>query len=146
MKTMTNEEFAKAVLGVGNPQKPFKPKATYIPAGDCIEFVWSPDDYRAHRIDGLVTVYHSRKTNLVVGGLIKGVRAFCRKMLAKCPGFRVSIEVKPVKLEYIFLAQLWTEPRRPNDETITKTYEELISAAARQKVDVDIGDVCQTAG
>jgi hypothetical protein len=91
-------------------------------------------------------VYYSRKTNLVVGGLIKGVRAFCRRMLEKCPGFRVSIEVKPVKLEYIFLAQLWTEPRSPNDETITKTYEELISAAEQQKVDVDIGDVCQTAG
>jgi len=146
MKPMTNDKFAEAVSKIGAPQKPYKPSAVYIPAGDCIEFTWAPDDYRAHRIDGLVTVYYSRNTNLVVGGLIKGVRAFCRKMSEKFPGFRLSIEVRPVNLTYIFLAQLWTEPRKPGGENIVKVYEELIAAAEQKKVDVDIGDACQTAG
>jgi hypothetical protein len=146
VKAITNEEFAKAVLGMRDPQRPFKPGATYIPAGDCIEFAWAPDNYRAHRIDGLVTVYYSRNTNRVVGGLIKGVHAFCRKMHEKFPGFRLSIEVRPVQLEYIFLAQLWTEPLKPGNEELVRIYKELISVAKQQKVDVDIGDVCQATG
>jgi hypothetical protein len=146
MNAMTNDAFAEAVLKMSKPQRPFEPAATYIPAGDCIEFVWAPDDYRALRLDGLVTVYYSRKTNQVVGGLIKGVRAFCEKIKEKCPGFRLSIAVKPTSLEYIFLAQMWTEPPTPKDETITRTYEELIAAAKQQPVNVDIGDVCQATG
>jgi hypothetical protein len=74
MKALTKDEFARAVLGLPGPQVPFQPEAVYIPEGDCIEFVVAPDDHFARRIDGLVTVYYSRKTGNIVGALIKGVK------------------------------------------------------------------------
>lgn len=144
MKAMTNEKFAKAVMGMANGRRPFEPHVTYIREGDCIEFVIAPDDYYAHRIDGLVTVYYSRKTNNVVGSLIKGVNGFCKKMLGRFPGFRISIEGCTVKLEHIFLAQLWTKLPSSTDVAVTRTYRELIQAAEDQDLTVDIDEQCLT--
>jgi len=142
MKAMTNKEFAEAVMGMADVQQPFQPHATYIREGDCIEFVIAPDDYVAHRIDGLVTVYYSRETGNVVGSLIKGVGEFCRKMLSQFPGFRILIEGCAVKLEHIFLAQLWTQPPSSPDVALTRTYRELIQAAEDQDIAVEIDKLC----
>ena len=144
MKAMTNDEFADAVLGLKNLQQPFEPHATYIREGDCIEFVIAPDNYYAHRIDGLVTVYYSRETGSIVGSLIKGVSSFCRKILAKFPGYRISIQGSTVKLEHIFLAQLWSEPPNESNVAVTRTYQELIQAAEERDLTVDMDDVCLT--
>lgn len=141
MKPMTNDEFAQAVLRMASPERPFKPSATYIRDGDCIEFVIAPDDYVARRLDGLVTVYYSRKTGGVVGSLIKGVSGFCRKMLKRYPGFRIAIEGRTVKLEHIFLAQLWAEPPKAEDLAVVRTYRELIAFAEEQGFVVEI-DSC----
>ena len=144
MKAMSNERFAEAVLGMERSRKSFKPSATYIPEGDCIEFMFAPDNYRAHRIDGLVTVYYSRKTDRVIGGLIKGVRAFCKKMEGKYPGFRMSIEVRPVRVDYFFLAQLWTQPSESTGTEFVRAYRELLQMTNEQPLEVDAGDLCQT--
>lgn len=143
MKELTNDEFAQAVMRLAKPQRPFKPSATYIREGDCIEFVIAPDDYRAHRIDGLVTVYYSRRSGAVVGSLIKGVSEFCRRVLARFPGFGIAIQGRTVQLEHLFLAQLWSEPPNP-EEIVVRTYRELIAAAEQEKVAVDIDDLCLT--
>jgi hypothetical protein len=143
MKAMTNDQFAEAVLRMADSQEPFKPSATYIPEGDCIEFLVAPDNYRARRIDGLVTVYYSRKTNRVIGGLIKGVHAFCKKMEKKCPGFRLSIAVRPVRVDYFFLAQLWTQPRSEGGSEFVRAYQELLQMPNVPTLEVDAGDLCQ---
>jgi hypothetical protein len=130
MKPMTNDEYADAVLREGQLPPPFRPTVTYVPEGDCIEFVVSDNDYHAERIDGLVTVYRDEQTGEIVGSLIKGVRRFVEKVLQRCPGFKIEIEDQRVKLEHIFLAQLWSEPRRRED-MLVRTYRKLIEVAER---------------
>ena len=143
MKGMANNQFAKAIMSLERPKGPFKPRATYIPEGDCIEFVVSPDDYYGVRLDGLVTVYYSRKTNKVIGALIKGVRGFCKKIGKKFPGFQFTVEVRPLKIEYLFLAQAWTEPPSPKDVEVRRSYDELIKVSEKENMSIDIGDVCR---
>ena len=138
MTAMTNDEYADAVMRMAEPVSPFVPTATYIPEGDCVEFVAAPDDYRAHRIDGLVTVYYSRKTNQIIGSLIKGIHAFCQKVLEKCPGFKIALESGPVKLEHIFLAKLWTQPN-PQEVIVVRAYKELIEVAEENDIQFEIG-------
>ena len=77
MTITSNEEFAKRVMLMAEPAKPFKSTATYDPDGDCIEFVASADPFYAERVDDLVSVYYSQVTGQVVGSLIKGVSKFC---------------------------------------------------------------------
>jgi len=140
MKAMTNDEFAEAVLHKAEPATPFKPQVTYIPEGDCLEFVASNDDYYAERIDGLVTVYYSRETNEVMGSLIKGVRQLCAGIAERCPGFAIEIEAGKVKLGHLFLAHLWTRPRNP-DDILVKTYRKLIQIAEESDV---AAELCST--
>ena len=125
MKAMTNDEFAEAVAQMAEPGAPFEPKATYIPEGDCLEFLASDDDYYAERVDGLLTVFYSRKTKEIIGSLIKGVKGFIAE---RCPGLMIEIEAGPVKLSHLFLAQLWSEQREPNS-LIVRTYRRLIEVA-----------------
>ena len=135
MSAMSNEDYADAVLRMGQQASAFSPMATYIPEGDCIEFIISPDDYYAQRIDGLVTVYYSRKTKQLAGSLIKGVQRFCQEILSKYPGFKIELESGCVKLEHIFLAHLWQEAR---ETMIVRTYRELIHAAEQGDVHVEM--------
>ena len=137
MKQMSNEEFANAVMGMADFEEPFRAHATYIPEGDCIEFVASNDDYYAERIDGLVTVYYSRETGEIIGSLIKGVHAFCANILEQFPGFKIEIEAGRVKLEHLFRAQLWREQREEND-VLVRTYRKLIEVAEETGVDAEL--------
>ncbi len=140
MKTMDNSQFAEAVLKMVDFDDEFTPIATYIREGDCIEFIMAQDDYYAQRLDGLVTIYYSRETGNIVGSLIKGVKAICKKIMTNNPGFRITIEGKSVKLEYLFLAMLWSDP---NITSIAhRTYKELIDAAEQGETSVDLDDIC----
>ena len=138
MKTMNKKDFAEAVIRSGNAGRAFKPMATYIPEGDCIEAVITPDDYHARRLDGLVTVYYSRRTGQIAGAMIKGVLAFCRKMAEKHPGFKIELEGGAVKLEYIFLLRLWSEPRTLADVAVVRTYRDLIQAVEEESLEADL--------
>jgi hypothetical protein len=70
MTALTNEAFAARVLEVaGQPPPRFTPTAYYDPDGDCIEFLASPDNFYAERVDDLVTVYYSEETGAVIGSL-----------------------------------------------------------------------------
>ena len=50
---MTNEEFAAKVLELAAPGEGFRPSAYYDPDGDCIEFLASPHNFYAERVDDL---------------------------------------------------------------------------------------------
>lgn len=81
MKALTNSEYADAVLKMAAAAKEFEAQVFYDRDGDCVEFVAAPDSYYAERIDDLVTVYYSRDTGEIIGSLLKGVTAFCKRTL-----------------------------------------------------------------
>jgi len=137
MKALNNAEFAQAVMNMTPATIQFEPTATYDPDGDCIEFVAKPDDFYAERIDDLVTVYYSRKNGKVIGSLIKGVRTFCKRMVEKYPGFKIEIHGKRVRLEHLFLAQIWSTELEPNDVK-TMVYENLIKAAKEADLETEL--------
>jgi hypothetical protein len=136
MKAETNADFAKRMMLLARPAEDFRPTATYDRDGDCIEFLAKPDAFFAERIDDLVTVYYSQETNEVIGSLIKGVSAFCRRMLTAMPGFTIVIQDGRVRLEHIFLARLWSLPRDPHD-LVTLTYRKLIEVAEAANVEIE---------
>jgi hypothetical protein len=138
MSALTNEAFAARVLEVaGEPPARFTPTAYYDLDGDCIEFLASPDNFYAERVDDLVTVYYSEETGEIIGSLLKGVNPLCKKLLERLPGFRIEIYHDRVKLVHIFLAKLWTSEVNPN-ELATLTYQKLIDVASQSGVEVDL--------
>jgi hypothetical protein len=138
MTITSNEEFAKRVMLLAEPEEPFKPVATYDPDGDCIEFLASPDPFYAERVDDLVTVYYSQVTDQVIGSLIKGVSKFCASVLQTLPGFQIEIGDRRVKLRHIFLARLWSSRLAPRDIP-TLAYKKLIAISQDTEVE---GDLC----
>jgi hypothetical protein len=128
MKAVTNVDFAAVVLGAAKPAKPFRPVARYDPDGDCLEVFLANDPFYAQRLDDLVTVYRSEKTDQVVGSLVKGVRKLCREMKEKCPGFSIEIEAEKVKVEHIFLIAQWNS-KSAGKPLVRKMYRELLEKA-----------------
>lgn len=139
MKAISSSEFGKYVMGIAKPDKPFKPMASYDPDGDCIEFLIKPDSFYAERIDDLVTVYYSHKTNEIIGSLIKGVSEFCEKMVNQCPGFAIEIRDGRVLLAHLFRAQLWSRPLK-DDKIMVLTYQKLIECAEKTKVTAQVSN------
>jgi len=134
---MSNSEFAEKVTGLATPAEQFEPVATYDPDGDCIEFFAKAGLFYGERIDDRVTVYYSRETNEIVGSLIKGVRNLCDRLLERFPGFTIEIEHGCVRLEHIFLAQLWSQPR-DCDDMLVMTYKKLIKVAEETGVEAQM--------
>ena len=138
MTAMPNDEFARRAMELAGPTESFQPSADYDPDGDCVEFVFQPDPFRAERVDDLVTVYYSQETGDVIGSLIKDVSGFCRRVLETHPGFRIVIDDGRVKLEHIFVAQLMTKQDIAPDDLASVTYRKLIDAAEQSDLEVDL--------
>ncbi|MBN1908808.1 MAG: hypothetical protein JW818_03635 [Pirellulales bacterium] len=132
-----NDSFAKDLLARVPDSLPPMPMVLQNPDGDCIEILLSRDNYRAKRLDSLVTIYVHRETDELVGVLIKGIRGFIRKMLEKFPGFRVEIQHGKVKLEYLFTASLWSHESVESQELVMPTYETLRRVAEQEGLEVD---------
>jgi hypothetical protein len=137
MNALTNDEFAARVLELATPAPLFAPAAYYDPDGDCIEFLAAQDNFRAERVDDLVTVYFSEDTGEIVGSLLKGVDALCKNLLQRLPGFKIEIKLGKVKLVHIFQAKLWASEAEP-DDLATITYRKLIDVARQTGVDVEL--------
>ena len=105
--------------------------------GDCIEVLLSCDNYRAERLDSLVTVYVSRENGELVGALVKGVRSFIRKMVERIPGFKIEIMDGKVKLEYLFTAGLWSHDT-PGNRVLVQTYQKLRQMAEDAHLEVEL--------
>lgn len=139
MTVTSNSDFAKRMMLLTRPATQFTPTAVYDPDSDCIEFLYRPDPFYAERVDDLVTVYYSQETGEVVGSLLKGVRKFCKDMLAAMPGFKVEIHDGPVCLRHIFLARLWSSTKQDPDGLVTLTYRKLIEVSEDTHID---GELC----
>jgi hypothetical protein len=143
MTTISNEEFAKHMMLLAQPASEFKPMASYDADGDCIEFLAKPDPFYAERVDDLVTVYYSQKNGEVIGSLIKGVSKLRAMLEQRLPGFLVTIEDGPVRLEHLFLAGLWLRGAQP--QTLQGiAYKKLAEIAERTSVEVP-AEVCGVA-
>jgi hypothetical protein len=137
MTPMSASDFADRMMHLARPDEKFEPSATYDKDGDCIEFLVSADSFYADRIDDLVTAYYSQDTGEIIGSLIKGVSAFCKKMTETMPGFAIEIKDRKIQLVHIFRARLRTSQ---NDATgiRTLTYQMLIQAAEESDLETEM--------
>ena len=130
------DEFMAEMQSRFGPPQSFKPTATYIRSGDCIEFVARPGRYRAQKLDDLVTVYISEEDDEIVGSLIEGVQALCRQLAEKLPGFKINLTDGRVRLEHLFLAHVWSEPVA--NKIAEHIYQKLIEAAEETEVEAQV--------
>lgn len=134
-------EFSRQVLAGVKSGAKFRPQAVYDRDGDCIEFLVSNESFYAERIDTLVTVYRSQRTDEIVGSLIKGVSKILRKFLRRAPGFEIEIRDGRVRLEHVFNAYLWSSP--PPGRVVRLTYEKLREEAEANDIEVSLGKLAK---
>jgi len=138
MKPLSNDQFAKEVMKFARPERPFNPQVHYDPDGDCVEFFAEPDDFYAERIDDVVTVYYSRKTNALVGSMVKGVSKFYKTVLNKCPGLVIEIHDGRIQLSQVFRAYLWTQLPHSKDEIRRRVYKKIIECADQIQAEAEL--------
>lgn len=137
MRTLSNKDYAKKVFEIVEKAEPFKPEAYYDPDGNCIEFIVKPDDFYAERVDDLLTVYYSEETKEIIGCLIKGVSAFCKRLVEKLPGFAFEIEDGRVRLGLLLRARAWSELSK-DDKILVLTYKKLADSADEMNVETEL--------
>ena len=138
---LTAKEYEKYLSEGVTSAEAFRPAAFYNHDGDCIEFFFSNEPFKAERLDSLVTVYRGRDSNEVVGSLIKGVSKLVKGILKRAPGFKIEIRDGRVKLEYLIMACLWSSERDPAG-TEVKVYNTLREAAEQSDVETDARELC----
>jgi len=140
MTAIQQQDFADAVRAMVEPDSPFKPTAIYIPEGDCLEFVVSPEDYYGERVDGRITIYRGRETKEIVGVVIKGWRILCDRIAKNYFGRPAIIHGKTAKLQYMLVAHVLSLPK-PEKRTHSrpdraKLYRNLLQKAEAWNVRV----------
>jgi hypothetical protein len=138
MVAMNNDEFADALLKLRD-ELPFTPRAYHNKDGDCLEILWSNEDFVAQRIDPLVTVYYGRESNELVGCVIKGLTTRLQQYLQQSPGLIIEVNDGDLTLSQFFRAQQF----KAGDKVHALTYRKL-----RERVEslpeVPTLDVCNT--
>lgn len=130
MNAMPQDDFAKKVMEIAGKVESTGGSAYYDPDGDCIEFLSRPEEFWAERIDDLVTVYYSERSNEVIGSLIKGVSRFVKRH----PNFEILVKAGRVRLSHLFLAGLLCDEPDREIEMVTyekkqRVYGELVNRA-----------------
>ena len=115
------KEFVNGALATYGKVQSFKPCAYYEPEGDCFEFLFSNTHAYAKRLDRWVTVYYSKETDEIVGGLLKDIRGLLRKF----PGLDIDIVEGQVKIACVLRAPAWQQ----GDPIAKKTYGDVIRRA-----------------
>lgn len=54
-------------------KEPKYPLVFHNERGDCLEFILKSGDFKRVRIDDLITVFCSRDTDEIIGGIVKGI-------------------------------------------------------------------------
>jgi hypothetical protein len=130
-----NSDFAASVLALPPRSQPFKPFAIYDKDGDSLELFLSDEDYRAERVDHLITVYISQETDRIVGSLIKGVSRIEKDLQTRMPGFSISIVAGKVRIDHLFLASMWSIPDLPLAQRVI--YQRIAQEAERYAVQAE---------
>ena len=134
-----NDAFARAALaGVAQSlATPHYPAAHYNADGDCIEVLFSGDDYRAERISGWLTLLVTREDGRIVGLVIKRIREFIRGVLQKSPGFEIEINDGRVRLVYLLTAVLW-DSREHDGAVRLNIYRKLREEIETANIELDL--------
>lgn len=130
MKPISNSELARFINELPPPDQ-FRPTATFDPDGDCIEFMFHPDDFYAERIDDVVTVYYSRTSGELIGSVIKNLSALKRKHPA---AFAISVQDGKVQLKHLFVAVAALLGKFDVSNAHLLVYRKLIKAAEDNEV------------
>ena len=130
-------EFMKHVKKVCKPPEVFIPIARYSKDGDCVEFFAKDDDFRAVRIDGLLTIYRSKENGEIIGSLIKGVSHIYDNIMKTMPAFGVFIQGKKVKLSHFFFANILSKELKDDDRLIINTYMQVEELAEAHKLETE---------
>lgn len=86
-------DFKEAVESlIGEPDE-VGPYGFYNVDGDCVEFVVSPCNFYADRVDDLLTLYREFFTDREVGFVIKGIKSMLER-----PGMRIFVAARVHKL------------------------------------------------
>jgi hypothetical protein len=108
-----------------NPPTEFESSAEYFAVGDFVTYFTKPEMYYARRIDGLVTVYHSEKTDEVIGFKIKSVLEILKSMARwNVPSLKFQYDDEGLSLSLLFMAA--SEMSQPNAK---ERYQELARLA-----------------
>lgn len=139
MNTLPRDEFANRVMEFTTGAEPTGASAYYDPDGDCIEFLSRPEEFWAERIDDLVTVYYSERSNEVIGSLVKGVSRFVKKH----PNFEILVKAGRVRLSHLFLAGLLCSEPNQRIERVTyekkqQVYGELVTRAEETQAETTV--------
>ncbi len=133
MKAIANTELAKFLDGLKPAAEQFEPTAIHDPDGNCIEFLFAPDDFFAERIDDVVTVYYSRESGDLIGSLIKNVSGIKEKL----PGvFGISLDDGKVKLSHLFVAV--AASLKKDDKPRILIYKKLTKAAEDASAEAEL--------
>jgi len=113
--------------------EPFRPCPLYVPEGDSLTFYLKDEDSYGERIDELLTIYKSTKTDEIVGCQIKGVR----RKLKELQKFTVTLKDANLGLGLLFLTYMATT----ESPTARHQYEWLGKQAAKVRASVPTGEL-----
>jgi hypothetical protein len=112
-----------------------RPRAHYSADGDCIEIVFSRENYRAERLSDLLTIYVERERGGLVGLLLKGVKPFIQQLLSESPGFQIEIVDGKVRLVYLVTAAIWKSSDGTNDQVKLNVFRKIREEVKEAKLD-----------
>ena len=113
-----------------NRNKPegFEPRPRYLREADAMVFFFKSDESYAQRLDNIVTIYRSEKTQELVGCKIKGVTA----ILNELGDFNLRVKGEGIDLRWIFYAYSKTA----QDSEARETYRRLSQEADRVRAEL----------
>lgn len=138
--TETNEAFTEAALSL-RPAPRFSPRAFHNVDGDCIELLFSNDNYYAERLSNDLTVLRSEDSDRPIGLLLKGVRGFLKRMMQRHPGLRIEIEEnKCIRSDYFISLVMW-DPDDDDSQAIFSVMHEIreLAGQGNTPVHLDLG-------
>lgn len=80
----------------------FVSRPHYFGHGDFVTYYMEDEPCRAHRVDDLLTVYLSKKSDKLIGCKIKGVR----RLLREGGDFGVIVKDEGIRLSFLFMIGL----------------------------------------
>jgi hypothetical protein len=128
-----HDAFMANLLGMVPTTPATGARAFFNEDGDCIEILTANESYYGERIDDLLTVFYGRESGKVVGGVIKGAKAFVRKTLDCAPGFAAEFCGGNVRVEYLLTAAMWAKGK---DKMAIELYMQLRDIADKDHLSV----------
>lgn len=133
---MKRDAFQKWLMDAVGTDSDWKPIARYDEDGDYVLFLASPEDYYGKRLDGIVTVLLSEKTDELIGSKIKDVS----KIVDRVGGMDVAIIDHKLRVDYIIIRHL---DKMDMKEPIKRAYiQSLIKLAEKAEAKVELGQLC----